>query len=699
MAESTRDLLIEIGTEELPPKALLSLVFAFRESMQRQLDSSEIGSGPIERYAAPRRLALLVRRVEAKQNDKQLVRRGPSVTASFDKEGKPTKAALGFARSCGTEVDSLEREMTKKGEWLCFRAFDPGKATAGLIPSLVEQALSELPIPKRMRWGEGEAEFVRPVHWACVVFGERSVAGKVLDVQLSNKTRGHRFHHPEEILVERADSYAEQLENVGKVLASFEERRATIAKLVESITESEGLVAQIDSGLLDEVTALVEWPVVLLGRFDEAFLAVPPEVLTETMQQHQKYFPVRDPSGSLVARFVVVANIESRDPDLVRQGNERVIRPRFSDAKFFWEQDLKRPFLEFFPRLEEIVYQERLGSIADKCRRVEKLAALFAERLNIDDHEISIAAKLSKCDLVSAMVGEFPSLQGTMGRYYASRSGASDTVCRALEEQYWPRFAGDRIPSEPCGQLLGVADRLDTLAGVFGVGLRPTGTKDPYGLRRASISVVRILIEAGLPLDLLDAAELAEAGFPRGMIEPGISQEVFEYVVDRLSGYYQEQGIGADSVSAALATGETKPLVLHRRIIAVNQFRALPEAGSLAAANKRISNLLSKAGDLADVTNDFDRSNAVDVERFETQEEHELWTKMSELEDEIRPLLDRSDFEQVLERLAKVREPVDRFFDNVMVNVEEEEIKKNRIVMLGRLMAMFLRVADISKLR
>lgn len=699
MVNTTKDLLVEIGTEELPPKELLNLVSAFQVSMQNNLDSSEIGWREIERFAAPRRLALLVRGVEAKQKNKELVRRGPSIAAAFDEDGNPTKAALGFARSCGSDVAALEKEKNSKGEWLCFRSFEVGKASEGLLAEIVEKSLGELPIPKRMRWGQGDAEFVRPVHWICMVFGDEPVSGHVLGVAITNNTRGHRFHHPGEISITAADSYACRLKEVGMVLASFEERRATIDRLVRSIAQSEGLYPEVNAALLDEVTALVEWPVAMMGRFDDMFLGVPPEVLIETMQQHQKYFPVRDGSGSLVSKFILVSNIDSNDPDLVRQGNERVIRPRFADAKFFWEQDLKQDLQDFLPRLRTIVYQERLGTIADKCTRVEKLAAEISERLGFDTSEIVIAAKLAKCDLVSAMVGEFPSLQGTMGRYYASESGFSETVSRALEEQYLPRFSGDKIPSDQCGQILAVADRLDTLVGIFGIGLRPTGTKDPYGLRRASISVIRILIESGLAVDLQELAAIAETGFPPGLIDPDTAKEVVDYVMDRLAGYYLEKGIGNDAVSAALAVGETQLLLLHRRIVAVDHFRALPEAQALAAANKRISNLLAKVGvDMMSLNSDSVPDSSVDIGRFDAPEEHQLWNKMRDVQEEIRPFLISNEFQHVLSRLATVREEVDSFFDNVMVNVADESKKKNRFALLNRLRAMFLQVADVSKL-
>lgn len=697
MSDSTKDLLVEIGTEELPPKALLNLAHAFRDSMERQFQTAGVETALVDYFATPRRLALLTRAVAERQRDTESIRRGPAVAAAFGPDGAPTKAALGFARSCGTTVEQLERDRNDKGEWLCYRKKETGKETRSLVPEMVERALADLPIPKKMRWGSGEAEFVRPVHWVCIVFGDQIVPGRVLGVEISGETHGHRFHHPETISISEAGDYPRLLRDLGKVEASFERRRETIEHGLRALSESEGVVAQVDRYLLDEVTALVEWPVPIMGCFDEAFLSVPPEVLIETMQRHQKYFPARDTKGALVARFIAVANIESREPVAVRSGNERVIRPRFSDAKFFWEQDLKTPLIDQFSRLDSIVYQEHLGSVADKCRRVEDLAVGFAERLGLDGKSVARAAHLSKCDLVTAMVGEFPSLQGTMGRYYASHEGEDETVARALEEQYWPRFAGDDIPTSDCGRLLAVADRIDTLVGIFGIGLRPTGAKDPYGLRRASISVMRILIESSLPLNLRDAVRLASSLFPQGVIPVSAESEVYDYMVERLVGYYQEQDVSPDTVESVVAIGETTPLFLDQRIRAVDAFRSLPDAVSLAAANKRIRNILAKSANVISDTQEAS-GQQVNVGLFSEPAEHALWNRMLAVENDVAALLEQRDFAKVLAHLATLRSTVDGYFEDVMVNVEEHRIKANRLAVLSRLMSMFLDVADISKL-
>jgi len=698
MLSNVRDLLIEIGTEELPPKALLKLAISFRSAMKDRLASRRILTGEIEYFATPRRLALLVRKVAEKQGDTEVSRRGPAIASAFSHDGIPTKAALGFARSCGTTVELLDRESNEKGEWLCYRTSIVGEPTMSLIPDLVQESLAGLPIPKRMRWGSGSAEFVRPVHWVCIVFGDETVPGSVLDVSIGGSSRGHRFHHPASIPVVTAERYPQILREIGHIEPSFESRRSLVESKVIEAAIGEGLVAEVDEVLLDEVTGLVEWPSAVVGRFDEEFLAVPAEVLIETMKKHQKYFPIRDSNGELVARFIAVANIDSTEPEAVRSGNERVIRPRFADAKFFWDIDRKKPLEQYFPKLEAIVYQQRLGSVADKSRRVQALGVALARSLGVDAQDVESSAILGKCDLVSAMVGEFPGLQGIMGRYYAAHSGASETVSRAIEEQYLPRFSGDRIPSTGCGKILAIADRLDTLVGIFGVGFRPSGAKDPYGLRRASIAVLRILIEAAIPLNLKTAIATAESGFPPGTIEAGVGDLVFDYMMDRVSGHYQERGIAPDTVAAVLATGEEIPLFLDKRILAVSAFRSLPEAQALAGANKRIRNILAKGkeGRRAAVSAD---ECSIDVDAFQLPEERALWDLICSLEKDISSLVEDRDYGAVLERLATLRETVDGYFESVMVNVDDVHVRRNRLAVLEKLMGMFLGVADISRLQ
>jgi glycyl-tRNA synthetase beta chain len=693
MTYQNQDLLLEVGTEELPPTALKGLSDALAEGFKARLTERGLSFDGIESFATPRRLALLVRQLAGRQPDQEVLRRGPAVSASFGADGAPTRAAEGFARSCGVRVEELEREGSEKGEWLVFRSRSAGAETVSLVPEMLEQALSGLPIPKRMRWGEGDAEFVRPVHWVCLLFGESPIEGQVLGVSAAPETRGHRFHHPEFIPIHRAEEYPDRLRNPGFVEPSFERRRQLILDQVTALCAESGMDPQIDPELLDEVTALVEWPQAILGRFDAAFLSVPAEVLIETMQKNQRYFPIRKKNGSLDNHFIAIANIESRDPQQVRAGNERVIRPRFADAQFFWEQDLKRPLDSLFPKLESVVFQDRLGSVADKSRRVAALGGALAPVVGGAPELIRRAALLAKCDLVSTLVYEFPSLQGTMGGYYAANGQEDPCVSSAMEEQYKPRYAGDTLPVSPCGRLVGLADRLDTLVGIFGIGERPTGAKDPSGLRRASIGVLRVLIETPLEIDLRAGLEEAAAGYPAGMLEAGTVEGVLGYMLDRLPGYYHDQGIPEDRVEAVLAAGDTTPSRIDRRVRAVHEFRRLPAAEALAAANKRIRNLLLKGEVAAGAFPEPDPT------LFTLPAENLLWRRVLELREVISPLLDRQDFAAALGRLAELREDVDRFFDEVMVMVDEPLVRRNRQALLSKVLEAFMGVADISLLR
>ncbi len=687
------DLLIEIGTEELPPKALPTLSQAFAEGLRSQLVAQGIAFDEIERFAAPRRLALLVRGILTRQPDQETVRRGPAVQAAFTAEGLPTPAALGFARSCGVEMDALGREETDKGAWLSFRSLKPGQDTASLLPAMTEAALAGLPIPKRMRWGSRDEEFVRPVQWVCLMMGSTPVSGTVLGVEAGAATRGHRFHHPDPITLGSASDYAETLRTTGSVEASFERRRDLIRAQVRALADEQGLTPRIDPDLLDEVTALVEWPQALLCHFDDRFLEIPPEVLIETMQSNQKYFPLEDRQGRLQAAFIAIANLVSREPERVRAGNERVIRPRFADAAFFWSQDLKQPLDAFAARLETVVFQDKLGTLADKSRRVARLGRQLAPALGADPGLIERAARLAKCDLVTAMVYEFPGLQGIMGRYYAARANETPDVSAAMDEQYLPRFAGDALPAGACGKALAIADRLDTLVGIFGIGLRPTGTRDPYALRRASIAVLRILIETPLDLDLRELLETAGAGHATGVLSDDTVDAVLAYMLERLRGYYGERGIAGDTVEAVLHSGVTNPWDLDRRIAAVVAFRALPAAESLAAANKRIRNILSK--------NDMDGAadGQINPDLLTDPAEIRLAARIDELGGQIAPLVAQRDYIGILETLAGLREAVDAFFTEVMVMADDPAVRENRIRLLQSLAALFLLVADLSRLQ
>ncbi|RKT44105.1 glycine--tRNA ligase subunit beta [Thiocapsa rosea] len=694
--DATSNLLVEIGTEELPPTALLALSNAFAGCFREQLDGAGIGFETIEPFASPRRLALLVRGILTRQPDREILRRGPAVQSAFGPDGLPTKAALGFAGSCGVPVDALAREVTDKGEWLAFRSTLSGALTTSLVPDVTEAALARLPIPKRMRWGEGSEEFVRPVHWVCLLLGTEAIPGRILGTEAGRHTHGHRFHHPDPINVPDATEYAELLRSRGSVEPDFKRRRDLVRSQVEALAAANGLRARVDDALLDEVTALVEWPSAILGHFDAAYLAIPPEVLIETMRSNQKYFPVEDTSGVLQASFITVANIESRDPDQVRAGNERVIRPRFADAAFFWAQDLKQPLEGYAQRLETVVFQDRLGTVAEKSARVARLARDLASSIGVDPDLAARAARLSRCDLVTSMVYEFPGLQGTMGRYYAEHANEDPCVCAAMEEQYLPRFAGDVLPTSPCGRVLAIADRVDTLVGIFGIGLRPTGAKDPYGLRRASIGVLRILIETPLELDLRELIASAASAYPQGLLSKDVEAAALAYVIDRLRGYYHERGVSADTIEAVLHTGVTRPTDLDARLAAVTAFRSMSGSASLAAANKRIRNILSKAGVDIEFGSECPQTNG---QLLKEPAEIRLAARVEELSSLVVPLARSRDYVGVLHRLSDLETDLEAFFDQVMVMVEDPDIRENRIRLLSSLAGLFLLVADISRLQ
>ena len=689
--EQQQDLLVEIGTEELPPTALSGLSAAFVERMRAQLADQRLSHGAITGYASPRRLALLVEDLSVRQRDEESVRRGPALSAAFDAAGAPTKAALGFARSCGVDVGDLEREESAKGAWLIHRQQIVGARTAELLPAMVESALSQLPVNKRMRWGSGNTEFVRPVHWICLLFGGTPVDGQVLGIDIARESRGHRFHHPGPVPVDSPAAYADAL-RAAFVEPSFQARRSRIREQVEALAASVGGQAAISEALLDEVTALCEWPVALLGQFDPEFLDVPAEALIETMQKNQKYFPVLDAGGGLRPSFIAVANIESREPEVVRRGNERVIRPRFADAKFFWEQDRKRALADRQQALSGVVFQQRLGSIWDKSQRVARLSRWIAGELGDDVELAGRAALLGKCDLVTLMVGEFASLQGVMGRYYAQHDGEDPCVASAMEEQYLPRQAGDRLPESPCGRAVALADKLDTLVGIFAVGQRPSGVKDPYGLRRAAIGVLRILTESPLELDLRQLIEQAAAGFPDGIDAGAAVDAVYEYMMDRLPAYYGDRGVRTDVVDAVVASGSTVPSDIDRRMAAVLEFRRLDAAEALAAANKRIRNILRKS--------DADsRAVHISADYLSEPAERQLAARLDAIRGDIDSALSVKDYGAVLRILATLRGDVDTFFDEVMVLAEDPAVRDNRIALLREVERLFMTVADISLLQ
>ena len=689
-------LLLEIGTEELPPKALLKLALAFANGMRDGLDKAELEFDKVNYFATPRRLTVMVTGLDTAQTDKEVLKRGPAIKAAYNDAGKPTPATLGFAKSCGVEISELETMETDKGSWLTYLAQEKGKPTVELISEIAETALSRLPIPKRMRWGNGSIEFVRPVHWVVAMFGTETIDCSILGIKAGNQTFGHRFHHPDAIQLKSAESYLQQLEETGKVIVDFNQRKTIIKEAVNKAAEEANGLAVIDENLLDEVTALVEWPVAISGIFDDKYLKLPDEVLIATMQGHQKYFPVVDKKNNLLPCFVTVANIESKSPDVIRLGNQRVISPRLSDAEFFWQRDNETTLADLGPKLADVVFQQKLGSLADKSVRIMSLAISMADMLGIDSALAARAATLSKCDLLTDMVREFPELQGVIGRYYAINNGEDTEVAIALEEQYMPRFAGDQIPQSKTGQIISIADKLDTLVGIFAIGKAPTGDKDPFALRRAALGVLRIMIEGQLELDLKVCLNKAVENYDAELTtdELGMNElvwQVFDFMMERLRRYYVDQGISADNFEAVLMLKPAQPYDFHRRINAVVQFRKLPEAESLAAANKRISNILKQAK----------AQNNIQINDDLLQEaaEQNLAAALNSIKEKINPLLENSEYELVLRELAGLKDDVDVFFNDVMVMCEDEAIKNNRLALLNQLSNLFLKTADISRLQ
>jgi len=687
------DFLVEIGTEELPPKALRSLMAAFGDKLGAGIDAVRLAHGDIQTFASPRRLAVLVAGLAGRQEDRSVGQKGPPVKIAFDGDGKPTPAAEAFARKCGVRVDELGTAKTDKGEWLTFDSVEKGKTADELLPGLIESALNALPVPRRMRWGAGEFEFVRPVHWVILLHGKKTISATLMGIDTGNKTRGHRFLSSGPITIESADTYLDTLEKDGHVIADFERRREMVRSGVDAAAAKAGGQVVDGDGLYDEVAALVEWPVPITGDFDDQFLALPREVIISTLTGHQRYFPVAARDGSLLSKFITVANLESKEPRLVREGNERVIRPRLADATFFWDSDRRNALASREDGLRDVVYQQGLGSLYEKSQRIAHIAKWLASALQLDGGNVGRAAALAKCDLLSGMVGEFPELQGTMGAYYAAASGESSEVAAAIGEHYRPRFAGDGLPGSCDGQILAVADKLDSLAGIFSIGKKPSGNRDPFGLRRAALGVVRILIETGLDVDL--KALLAEAvnAQPKGRLDNDeIVADLYAFISDRLRHYFlaRDPGLKVETFEAVMVRQPASLLDFDRRLAAVQTFARLEQAESLAAANKRIANILRKAGDPV----------ALNVKKKLLQDDAELtlFNALRNSQHKVEPLLAVRNYAGVLNELADLRDPVDRFFDDVMVMADDEAIRDNRLALLGELRALFLDVADISRL-
>ncbi len=683
-------LLIELGTEELPPKLLKTLAVTFYQQIKQQLDKAELTYADMVWYATPRRLAVKVTALDEKQADKVVEKRGPAVNVAFDEAGNASKAAMGWARSNGINVEDAERLVTSKGEWLLHKATQTGKTVAELIPNMVNVAVSKLPIPKPMRWGAGRTQFIRPVHTLTLMFGDQVLAGETLKVSSSNQVQGHRFHHSGLVTLNHADDYEKALRDA-YVVVDYQERQDMILAQTAEVEKSINGVAIIDAGLLEEVTGLVEWPVTLVGSFDKDFLNVPAEPLIYSMQDHQKYFPVNDQNGQLMNQFIFVSNIESKDPQQVIHGNEKVIRPRLADAEFFFKTDKKQTLESRLDSLSKVLFQKQLGTVKEKSERIAAMSQFIATTLNDNVEDAYRAGLLSKTDLMSEMVLEFPQVQGTMGKYYAQHDGETQAVAQALEDQYRPRFSGDSLPKENIGCAIAIADKIDTLVGIFGIKQAPKGDKDPFALRRAAIGLIRIITEKQLNLDIADLVQESINNYGDKLVNENTKTEVIDFVIGRFRAYYQEQNISVDVIQAVLANAPTAPLDFDKRIKAVSFFKTLAEAQTLAAANKRVGNILAKFnGELYP---------AFKAELATEDAEKQLAATFSDINEKVTPLMSAKDYQAALTELALLKAPIDVFFDNVMVMSDDEAVKINRLTLLNEIRNSFYAIADISLLQ
>ncbi|MCH7423808.1 glycine--tRNA ligase subunit beta [Shewanella sp. MM_2022_3] len=684
------NLLIELGTEELPPKALRKLAESFLANFTEELTKADLAFKSAVWYAAPRRLAINVTELALAQADKIVEKRGPAVSSAFDAEGKPTKAAEGWARGNGITVDQAERLVTDKGEWLVYNAKVEGVETKSLIAAMAQRALDKLPIPKPMRWGSSKTQFIRPVHTATMLLGSELIEGELLGIKSARNVRGHRFMGTG-FELDHADNYLTLLKEKGKVIANYESRKALIKADAEKAAAKIGGTADIEDDLLEEVTSLVEWPVVLTASFEEKFLNVPSEALVYTMKGDQKYFPVFDDAGKLLPNFIFVANIESKDPAQIIAGNEKVVRPRLADAEFFFNTDKKHTLESRLPSLETVLFQQQLGTLKDKVTRISALAAFIAEQTGANAVDAARAGLLSKTDLMTNMVMEFTDTQGTMGMHYARLDGETEAVALAMEEQYKPKFSGDTVPTAAVSCAVALADKLDTLVGIFGIGQAPKGAADPFALRRAAIGVLRIIVDNKLPLDLVTLIAKAQELHGTNLSNANASDEVLEFLMARFRAWYQDKGIEVDVILAVLARRPTRPADFDSRINAVSHFRSLEASSALAAANKRVSNILAKVeGELPTAINSALLAEAA---------EQALAAKLAELQPQLAPLFANADYQQALTLLSSLRESVDQFFEDVMVMADDEALKNNRLALLNNLREQFLHVADISLLQ
>ena len=685
-----KEFLIELGTEELPPTQLRTLAEAFAANFEAELASAELAHEGIKWYAAPRRLALKVAALAESQSDKVVEKRGPAVSAAFDADGNPTKAAQGWARGCGITVDQADRMVTDKGEWLLFKQEVKGQPASEIIVELAAKALANLPIAKPMRWGNKTTQFIRPVKTLTMLMGSDLIEGEILGVASARTIRGHRFMGEQEFTIDSAEQYPAILEERGKVMADYEARKAIILADAKKAAAAVGGIADLEDDLVEEVTSLVEWPVVLTAKFEEEFLKVPSEALVYTMKGDQKYFPVYSEDKKLLPNFIFVSNIESKEPRHVIEGNEKVVRPRLADAEFFFNTDRKRPLIDRLPELENAIFQKQLGTIKDKTDRITALSGYIAKQIGADVEKSTRAGLLAKCDLMTSMVFEFTDTQGVMGMHYATHDGEDEQVALALYEQYMPRFAGDVLPSTAISSAVAMADKLDTIVGIFGIGQAPKGS-DPFALRRASLGVLRIIVENGYNLDLLDLIREAKVQFGSKLTNDNVEQDVIEFMLGRFNAWYKDEGFSVDIIQAVLARRPTKPADFDQRVKAVSHFRELEAAESLAAANKRVGNILAKFdGELAE---------EIDLSLLQEDAEKALAESVEVMTEALEPAFATGNYQEALNKLADLREPVDAFFDNVMVMADDEALKKNRLTLLNNLRNLFLQIADISLLQ
>ncbi|ENM5813819.1 glycine--tRNA ligase subunit beta [Vibrio mimicus] len=685
-----KEFLIELGTEELPPKQLRTLAEAFAANFAAELAAADIAHEGVTWFATPRRLALKVANLAESQPDRVVEKRGPAVNVAFDADGKPTKAAEGWARGNGITVEQAERLVTDKGEWLLFKEQVQGQQTASVVVDMAAKALANLPIAKPMRWGDKETQFIRPVKTLTILFGSELIQGEILGVASARTIRGHRFMGEAEFTIESAEQYPAILEERGKVIADYATRKAMIIEGSQQAAKQLGGIADLEDALVEEVTSLVEWPVVMTAKFEEKFLKVPAEALVYTMKGDQKYFPVYDANKKLLPNFIFVSNIESKEPRHIVEGNEKVVRPRLADAEFFFNTDRKRPLVDRLSLLENAIFQQQLGTIKDKTDRITELAGYIAEQIGADVEKSKRAGLLAKCDLMTSMVFEFTDTQGVMGMHYARHDGEAEEVAVALNEQYMPRFAGDELPSRGVSAAVAMADKLDTIVGIFGIGQAPKGS-DPFALRRASLGVLRILVEYGYQLDLVDLIAKAKSLFGDRLTNANVEQEVIEFMLGRFPTWYQDAGFSIDIIQAVLARNPTKPADFDQRVKAVSHFRALEEAEALAAANKRVGNILAKY--------DGELGEEIDLALLQEDAEKALAEAVEIMAEALEPAYATGNYQEALSKLAGLRAPVDAFFDNVMVMADDEALKKNRLTLLNKLRNLFLQIADISLLQ